>query len=126
MDDDHKIGPSRHVDGVGSSENDRGSDIKSKKGPLGWFRPSRNSKHRLGSQDITLRQRVDNEDEGAIGSVANAVTTEYRTYKRRWFGLIQLTLMNIIVSWDVSLIYGTSSILLRKGGGRGLGATLKC
>ncbi|KAM7224155.1 Major facilitator superfamily domain containing protein [Rhypophila decipiens] len=25
---------------------------------------------------------------------------EYRVYKRRWFGLLQLTLMNIIVSWD--------------------------
>jgi len=30
-------------------------------------------------------------------------TTEYRVYKRRWFGLVQLTLLNIIVSWDVSL-----------------------
>ena len=27
----------------------------------------------------------------------------YRVYKRRWFGLMQLVLMNIIVSWDVSL-----------------------
>jgi len=26
----------------------------------------------------------------------------YRVYKRRWFGLFQLTLLNIIVSWDVS------------------------
>lgn len=24
----------------------------------------------------------------------------YRVYKRRWFGLIQLTLLNIVVSWD--------------------------
>ncbi|KAL8938441.1 MAG: hypothetical protein Q9211_003204, partial [Gyalolechia sp. 1 TL-2023] len=24
----------------------------------------------------------------------------YRVYKRRWFGLMQLVLMNIIVSWD--------------------------
>lgn len=28
--------------------------------------------------------------------------TEYKVYKRRWFGLVQLTLLNIIVSWDVS------------------------
>lgn len=27
---------------------------------------------------------------------------QYRVYKRRWFGLIQLVLLNIIVSWDVS------------------------
>lgn len=28
---------------------------------------------------------------------------EYRVYKRRWFGLLQLMLLNIIASWDVSL-----------------------
>ena len=27
---------------------------------------------------------------------------EYRTYQIRWFGLVQLVLLNIIVSWDVS------------------------
>jgi hypothetical protein len=27
---------------------------------------------------------------------------EYKVYKRRWFGLVQLTLLNIIISWDVS------------------------
>lgn len=27
----------------------------------------------------------------------------YRVYKRRWFGLLQLVLMNIIGSWGVSL-----------------------
>lgn len=25
----------------------------------------------------------------------------YKTYKRRWFGLVQLVLLNIVVSWDV-------------------------
>ncbi|KAK2049815.1 major facilitator superfamily transporter [Colletotrichum somersetense] len=34
------------------------------------------------------------------GSVLEGATVEYRTYKRRWFGLAQLTLLNIIVSWD--------------------------
>jgi hypothetical protein len=28
---------------------------------------------------------------------------EYRVYKRRWFGLLQLVLLNVIVSWDVSV-----------------------
>ena len=28
---------------------------------------------------------------------------EYKVYRRRWFGLVQLVLLNIIVSWDVSL-----------------------
>ncbi|KAI8297705.1 MFS-type transporter EF102, partial [Colletotrichum sp. SAR11_59] len=34
------------------------------------------------------------------GSVMEGTATEYRTYKRRWFGLAQLTLLNVIVSWD--------------------------
>ena len=29
---------------------------------------------------------------------------EYRVYKRRWFGLVQLILLNIVVSWDVSTL----------------------
>lgn len=36
----------------------------------------------------------------------SASTPLYRTYKRRWFGLVQLVLLNIVVSWDVS---GTSN-----------------
>ncbi|SPO04949.1 related to permease of the major facilitator superfamily [Cephalotrichum gorgonifer] len=40
------------------------------------------------------------EDGGAApAGVAEAPRT-YRTYKRRWFGLMQLALLNIIVSWD--------------------------
>lgn len=34
----------------------------------------------------------------------------FKVYKRRWFGLIQLTLLNIVVSWDVSLIYSNNSL----------------
>lgn len=36
---------------------------------------------------------------GAGGTHATAPL--YKVYKRRWFGLVQLTLMNIMVSWDV-------------------------
>lgn len=32
------------------------------------------------------------------------VPVHYRLYKRRFFGLFQLVLLNIIVSWDVSFI----------------------
>lgn len=50
-----------------------------------------------------MRERAgDGEFQGADGvEVAGA---QYRTYKRRWFGLVQLTLMNVMVSWDVSLL----------------------
>ncbi|KAK1590106.1 major facilitator superfamily transporter [Colletotrichum navitas] len=66
---------------------------------------------KLGDVDYDLRD-VDSSasrgDGGAAaaapdydGSVIEGTTTvEYRTYKRRWFGLAQLTLLNIIVSWD--------------------------
>lgn len=30
---------------------------------------------------------------------------EYRVYRRRWFGLAQLVILNIIVSWDVRTFY---------------------
>lgn len=70
-----------------------------------WWRAKK-----LGSRDYTLRERPTNgsgDGDGVVESsesVANgAATTQYRTYKRRWFGLIQLTLMNIVVSWDVSI-----------------------
>jgi FLVCR family MFS transporter 7 len=29
----------------------------------------------------------------------------YRVYKRRWFGLAQLVLLNVVVSWDVSDLF---------------------
>ena len=35
----------------------------------------------------------------------NARRTEYRVYKMRWFGLAQLILLNIVVSWDVGTIH---------------------
>ena len=40
------------------------------------------------------QQALSNNGSGAGG---------YRTYKRRWFGLVQMTLMNIVVSWGVSV-----------------------
>jgi hypothetical protein len=41
-----------------------------------------------------------NADAGGDGT--ERAVSEYKVYKRRWFGLVQLTLLNIIVSWDVS------------------------
>ena len=41
----------------------------------------------------------------------------YRVYKRRWFGLVQLALLNIVVSWDVSA-------MLAYNVGRGLTPTV--
>jgi FLVCR family MFS transporter 7 len=41
------------------------------------------------------------EDELLGGNSAS----QFRVYKRRWFGLIQLILLNIVVSWDVSYAF---------------------
>ena len=70
-------------------------------------------KQKLGSRDFTLqehRETGEGEGEGegeGNGSIHQGASTEYRTYKRRWFGLAQLTLMNIIVSWDVRLNFSS-------------------
>ncbi|KAF4447366.1 hypothetical protein F53441_9086 [Fusarium austroafricanum] len=62
-------------------------------------------KQKLGSRDFTLQEQRAGEGEvdgevGGNGSIRQGASTEYHTYKRRWIGLAQLTLMNIIVSWD--------------------------
>ena len=59
---------------------------------------------RTRSRDGTDAGAEPGEGEGAaLGATAQRRgDMEYRVYRRRWFGLIQLTLLNIIVSWDVS------------------------
>ena len=59
--------------------------------------------NRDGDGDYDLERVMSQEVENAAaGSVIEGEVTGYRVYKRRWFGLLQLTLLNIIVSWDVS------------------------
>ncbi len=56
----------------------------------------------IGGED--RRSRIITETENAVADpVVGHV--QYKVYKRRWFGLIQLVLLNIIISWDVSPIY---------------------
>lgn len=43
---------------------------------------------------------LEDADVGGDGTV-ETTGVKYKVYKRRWFGLVQLTLLNIIVSWDV-------------------------
>ena len=52
----------------------------------------------LGERNIDPSGTMDGEVDD---SVANEASIEYRTYKRRWIGLVTLTLMNIVVSWNV-------------------------
>jgi hypothetical protein len=39
----------------------------------------------------------------AGGETAMEESVQYRVYRIRWFGLLQLVLLNIVISWDVSL-----------------------
>ncbi|KAK7991854.1 Major facilitator superfamily domain-containing protein 7 [Apiospora saccharicola] len=50
------------------------------------------------SGDVNAIVATTNDLDGEEGSIRAGVA--YRTYKRRWFGLVQLTLLNIIASWD--------------------------
>ena len=70
-----------------------------------------NALREVGSADGLL----DGEYEGQLGNHAQAgpgasrgdaqTAMVYKVYKRRWFGLLQLALLNIIVSWDVSAVF---------------------
>ncbi|KAG6005101.1 hypothetical protein E4U21_000428 [Claviceps maximensis] len=62
-----------------------------------WESKKGDSQHYfLADRSLDEQGIVDAEHEMSI----NVQPTEYRTYERRWVGLITLTLMNIVVSWD--------------------------
>ncbi|RYP72925.1 hypothetical protein DL769_004325 [Monosporascus sp. CRB-8-3] len=52
-----------------------------------------------GGPERVTAQEVENAGDGSSDQ-GRADVTEYKVYKRRWFGLLQLTLLNIVVSWD--------------------------
>ncbi|KAI4101624.1 MAG: hypothetical protein L6R37_004857 [Teloschistes peruensis] len=55
------------------------------------------------TRDTTASEQSSGSDavrDARDSSGGDQAPTVYRVYKRRWFGLLQLVLMNIIVSWD--------------------------
>lgn len=62
----------------------------------GWVDVDERGDSRGGEEGV--REVGGGEGEGEGGRVV------YKVYKRRWFGLVQLVLLNIIVSWDVRLL----------------------
>ncbi|KAL8761570.1 MAG: hypothetical protein Q9194_007676, partial [Teloschistes cf. exilis] len=55
------------------------------------------------TRDTTASEQSSGSDavrDARDSSGGDQAPTMYRVYKRRWFGLLQLVLMNIIVSWD--------------------------
>lgn len=72
-----------------------------------------------GEPEATCTRSMTEGDEVAL---ANGQQVVYRVYNIRWFGLTQLILLNIIVSWDVSsnvtpIPYTTGSLahIIRSG-----------
>ncbi|OAA79011.1 cell surface receptor/MFS transporter [Akanthomyces lecanii RCEF 1005] len=53
---------------------------------------------KVGSPVYSVGEHPDTDRRLTDSSTATPAT-QYRTYKRRWFGLVQLVLMNIVVSW---------------------------
>lgn len=68
-----------------------------------------------GAEAVALKKN-NNQDNWShnveAGDASTGEVIEYKVYKRRWFGLFQLVLLNIIVSWDVSLHHAETTILL--------------
>lgn len=62
------------------------------------------------------RERVLGENDhghfGESGRGGSYSHTHFRVYKRRWFGLAQLVLLNVVVSWDVSISFFLFDICL--------------
>lgn len=60
--------------------------------------------HEAGGHTGRNRGNRSTDSAGLSGeSVEEGSFGEFKVYKRRWFGLVQLVLLNIIVSWDVRL-----------------------
>ena len=59
------------------------------------------------SNGETSDPRPDVADEEEVAPM-NGGRTEYRVYRIRWFGLTQLILLNIVVSWDVSILVSST------------------
>jgi hypothetical protein len=43
------------------------------------------------------------ENDASVERTGGPGAGEFKVYKRRWFGVVQVVLLNIIVSWDVSV-----------------------
>lgn len=47
---------------------------------------------------------IANDHEGPVQEDMIVAGVTYTTYRRKWFGLLQLVLLNIVVSWDVGML----------------------
>lgn len=83
---------------TGSSDSGKGDDIE--------LRNQDKAQEVAGGRRRQYPDALGDEDPSSVDEAIGDGTFQfYRVYKRRWFGLVQLTLLNIVVSWDVSTIF---------------------
>ena len=56
---------------------------------------------------------IANNHKGPVQEDTIVAGAQYKTYRRKWFGLLQLVLLNIIVSWDVGMFFRVTDIWSR-------------
>ncbi|TVY35619.1 Solute carrier family 49 member A3 [Lachnellula subtilissima] len=95
------------TNGSGDADRDGDGDGEGGVGDMDILSEVRSDDELLGEEEDELqRQRVPNSNGGANTGLDGTVereeedVVEYKVYKRRWFGLVQLVLLNIVVSWD--------------------------
>ncbi|TVY23333.1 Solute carrier family 49 member A3, partial [Lachnellula hyalina] len=95
------------TNGSGGADRDGDGDGEGGVGDMDVLGEVRSDDELLGEEeDEVQRQRVPNSNGGANTQLDGTVegeeedVVEYKVYKRRWFGLVQLVLLNIVVSWD--------------------------
>jgi FLVCR family MFS transporter 7 len=101
--------------GTGDAYGPSSSDVKVGNGASDGERRSGATLNDKGSGDIEGLTEIRSDEDllpgqsNIMGAGEGEVHGEepdiiYKVYKRRWFGLVQLVLLNIIVSWDVSTL----------------------
>lgn len=91
------------ANGTGSPINNNGPGTKSQSHVL----------EQLSSTSISQQTPTPESARNEDGEVQAMLPTQYRVYKRRWFGLIQLVLLNTVVSWDVGFSRTIRSAILQ-------------
>ncbi|KAI1472840.1 MFS general substrate transporter [Daldinia caldariorum] len=79
---------------IGTDSSGKSSRIKP-----GHLRLGSNSTDGEGDDEAVAAGQPRDTDTSSVG-IENDNSVTYKVYKRRWIGLVQLTLLNIIVSWD--------------------------
>jgi hypothetical protein len=90
-------------------QQDEGADKGTLAGWVPWRRDGWKIKRMNAFPEGEVLENVGSNEEllpdGEEGGDGTAGEVVWKVYKRRWFGLGQLVLLNVVVSWDVSMLF---------------------